>query len=80
MNIDEDWRSGRRHMVKEGIKKLFEQETENNANNNNFILDEVLINLETQNKTLPKYWVHFKPGCKQIEKLDKNFARFCKKL
>ena len=41
MNIDEDWRSGRRHMVKEGIKKLFEQETENNANNNNFILDEV---------------------------------------
>lgn len=49
MNIDEDWRAGRRYMAKEGIEILFEQETENNSNKNNFILDEALINLEAQN-------------------------------
>lgn len=49
MNIDEDWRAGRRYMAKKGIEKLFEQETENNSNKNNFILDEALINLEAQN-------------------------------
>lgn len=49
MNIDEDWRAGRRYMAKEGIDKLFEQETKNNSNKNNFILDETLITLEAQN-------------------------------
>jgi len=49
INVDEDWRSGRRYMAKEGIEKLFEQETENNSNKNNFILNEALINLEAQN-------------------------------
>jgi hypothetical protein len=36
-------------MAKEGIEILFEQEKENNADKNNFILDEALINLEAQN-------------------------------
>jgi len=49
MNIDEDWRAGRCYMAKEGIEILFEQEKENNADKNNFILDEALINLEAQN-------------------------------
>jgi transposase-like protein len=49
MNIDEDWRAGRRYMAKEGIEILFEEEKENNADKNNSILDEALINLEAQN-------------------------------
>lgn len=39
----------RHYMAKDGINKLFESELENNTNNDNFILDETLINLKAQN-------------------------------
>jgi transposase-like protein len=49
MNVDEDWRSGRRYMAKKGIDKLFDSELEKNTNKNDFILENSMINLEAQN-------------------------------
>jgi transposase-like protein len=49
MNVDEDWRSGRRYMAKKGIEKLFDSELEKNTNENDFILENSMINLEAQN-------------------------------
>jgi transposase-like protein len=47
VNMDEDWRAGRRYMGKEGIEKIFKRFPE--RKNNELILDEALINLEAQN-------------------------------
>jgi transposase-like protein len=49
MNVDEDWRAGRRYMAKQGIEKLFDPELEKSINKKDFILDEALIDLEAQN-------------------------------
>jgi len=47
MDIDENWRGGRRYMGKEGIQKIFKTFPERKENE--YILEEALINLEAQN-------------------------------
>jgi len=47
VNMDEDWRAGRRYMGKEGVEKIFKRFLE--RKNKEFILQEELINLEEQN-------------------------------
>jgi hypothetical protein len=49
MNVDEDWRSGRRYMAKQGIEKLFDPELEKNTKEIDLILENSMINLEAQN-------------------------------
>jgi len=48
INIDEDWRAGRRYMSKEGIQKIFNNEKEKCLDSDT-ILEETIINLEAQN-------------------------------
>jgi len=47
VNIDEDWRAGRRYMGKDGVEKIYNRFLE--RKNKDFILDEAIINLEAQN-------------------------------
>jgi len=47
VNMDEDWRAGRRYMGKEGIEKIFKRFPERKEKE--FILDSALIKLEAQN-------------------------------
>lgn len=47
VNMDEDWRAGRRYMGKEGVEKIFKRFPE--RKNKEFIFEETLINLEAQN-------------------------------
>jgi len=46
VNVDEDWRSGRYYMGKEGIQKIIKTVLEKKKD---FILEEALVNLEAQN-------------------------------
>ena len=47
VNIDEDWRAGRRYMGKEGIEKIFKRFPERKEKE--FILEDAIIKLEAQN-------------------------------
>jgi hypothetical protein len=48
MNIDEDWRAGRRYMAKEGIQQIIDTDKEEHLKSAP-IIKEALIDLEARN-------------------------------